>query len=382
MASTSDIEALREKVILSLKKQGFIFHGTKIGLPEGIDKQGLRRLHRDAVHTRRKRSKKGLVRHEDRLLSYIADGREVVPEQIAPRLVLVESNTENELLFRYAVLHWSIPVSSGYGRRLRFLIFDEANGKLIGLFGLGDPVFSLAPRDRWIGWNREQRRKNLKHVMDAFVLGAVPPYSRLLCGKLVAMLLSSSEVRNSFKKKYYGRLSLIKHTRFDGRLVLITTTSALGRSSIYNRVNFNGRVLLQRLGYTSGSGEFHFSNGLYKELAQFASLNCKPTAKQERWGSGFRNRRELVRKVLPLLGLPRDLIYHQVKREVFAIPLARNTHKFLRGEHERVQWYDMPARDIFKYFKDRWLLGRSKRDTGYLDFEPFSYALWRKRRND
>ncbi|MGH8472133.1 MAG: Druantia anti-phage system protein DruA, partial [Gammaproteobacteria bacterium] len=33
---------------------------------------------------------------------------EVVPEQISPRVVEVEAGTQNELLFRYARLHWSI----------------------------------------------------------------------------------------------------------------------------------------------------------------------------------------------------------------------------------------------------------------------------------
>ncbi|MCK4782362.1 MAG: hypothetical protein KAV87_01325 [Desulfobacteraceae bacterium] len=81
MASTSDIEALREKVLLSLKKQGFIFDGERIRLPKNIDKEGLRQLHWEAVQTRRKRSEGGLVRHEFRLLSYIASGTEVVPDR-------------------------------------------------------------------------------------------------------------------------------------------------------------------------------------------------------------------------------------------------------------------------------------------------------------
>ena len=380
-ASQSEIRTLRKKVVLSLQKQGFIFDRDKISLPDGIDKGGIRRLHHEAVQTRIERSKKGLFRREARLLSYIAAGREVKPDRICPLLVEVEPETENELLFRYASLHWSIPVSSGYGRRLRFLIFDESNSKLIGLFGLGDPVFSLAARDNWIGWDKNQRRSRLKHVMDAFVLGSVPPYSYLLCGKLIAMLLASNEVREGFKKKYQGQVSLIKGKNLDGRLVLITTTSALGRSSIYNRVNYDERALLERIGYTSGSGDFHFSNGLYAELSQFATLHCEPTAKQKRWGTGFRNRREIVRKVLPLLGLPQKLIYHQVKREVFALPLARNTNKFLRGEHERMQWYDMPTGAIFEQFKDRWLLGRAERDKRYLSFEPESYALWLNKEN-
>ena len=39
----------------------------------------------------------------------------------------------------------------------------------------------------------------LRNVMDAFVLGAVPPYRELLCGKLVAMLAASDEVRDAFR---------------------------------------------------------------------------------------------------------------------------------------------------------------------------------------
>ncbi|HVO68124.1 MAG TPA: Druantia anti-phage system protein DruA [Syntrophales bacterium] len=376
MTSGSEIRALRKGIVLSLQKQGFIYERGKISLPEQIDKEGIRQLHQEAVRIRLEKSKKGLLRWEPKLLSYIAEGREIIPDKISPRLVQVEPDTENELLFRYASLHWSIPVSSGYGRRLRFLVFDYSNGKLIGLLGLGDPVFSLAARDEWVGWNKGQQKNNLKHVMDAFVLGSIPPYSQLLCGKLVAMLLASNEVRETFKKKYQGQRSLIKRKVTDGRLVLITTTSALGRSSIYNRISYNGRHLFKHVGYTSGSGEFHFSNGLYAELARFASLHCEPTAKQKRWGIGFRNRREIVRKVLPLLGLPSDLMYHQIKREVFAIPLAKNAREFLRGQHERVQWFDTPAKAIFEYFKDRWMLGRAERNPNYLSFRPSSYALW------
>ena len=94
-------------------------------------------------------------------------------------------------------------VSYTHLRRLRFLVYDNSTGKLMGLFGLGDPVFSLSARDQWIGWTKEDRRKRLVHVMDAFVLGAVPPYNQLLVGKLIAMLVASNEVREAY------RLSLI-----------------------------------------------------------------------------------------------------------------------------------------------------------------------------
>jgi hypothetical protein len=97
-----------------------------------------------------------LAKHESELLGLIASGHEVDPQNIKPRLVQVAPDTLESRLFRYACLHWSIPISDGYGRRLRFLIFDEGSGKLMGLFGLGDPVYAIKAGDEWIGWNQRE----------------------------------------------------------------------------------------------------------------------------------------------------------------------------------------------------------------------------------
>ncbi len=349
-----------------------------LAAPDPHDKEQLRRLHAEAVKHRVERSRPGLERHENRLLSYIADGCEIRPEAIRPRLVQVLPDSDDELLFRYASLHWSIPVSSGYGRRLRFVVYDECNSKLIGLFGLGDPVFSLGPRDRWVGWDKDAMRTRLQCVMDLFVLGAVPPYSGLLCGKLIALLATSEEVQKVFREKYQGRRTLIAQTPLDGRLALLTTTSALGRSSIYNRLTYRGSLVYQSVGFTQGSGEFHFSNGLYRDLREFAIEHCEATAKHAQWGDGFRNRRELLRKTLPLLGLPRELVYHGVRREIFVVPLASNSQAFLTGEDEQLQTYGWTAVDLFAWFQERWLLPRASRDCRYRSFSRDDYRLWLK----
>ena len=367
---------LRSLIVRSLRGQGFRIRGGHILPPPNLNKEKLRDLHALAVQHRLEKSRDGLVRFESRLLRRLASGSEVVPEQIVPRLVEVQPDSDDELLFRYASLHWSIPVSSGYGRRLRFLVIDEHNGKLIGLFGLADPVFSLGARDEWIGWTKEARRKNLNHVMDAFVLGAVPPYSFLLCGKLVAMLTASNEVRNAFKRKYGGRRSVIRRKRLDARLALITTTSALGRSSIYNRIKYGERLLFHGIGFTRGSGEFHFSNGLYGTISKYAVRYCEPTAKQERWGTGFRNRREVVKKCLAKVGLSTEWLYHGIQREIFVISLARNTREFLRGEQSRLLWFDQSAEDLFAFFRERWLIPRSERDQRYRLWDSHEWQLW------
>jgi len=363
-------------ITASLRRQGFRVRDGQILPPTKLDKEKIRKLHRTAVQHRVESAKARLARHEPDLLRHIASGAEVVPEKICPCLVAVRRGTEEELLFRYCSLHWSIPVSSGYGRRLRFLVMDRANSKVIGLFGLCDPVFSVAARDKWIGWNSDARKKCLKHVMEAFILGAVPPYSQLLCGKLVAMLCASDEVRAAFRRKYGKGKSIIRGHAADGRVALITTTSALGRSSIYRRLRFADRHLMESVGFTSGWGEFQFTNGAYARLYDYATEYCKPTAKQQSWGVGFRNRRELVRKCLAHVGLSDQFLNHGIRRELFVMPLARNAREFLRGDHVRLQWYYQSASDLFGAFRERWLLPRSERDPSYSEYDREAYRLW------
>lgn len=350
---------LRNMIVISLEKQGFIIQNGKIFLPDDLSKEKIRKMHNEAIACKIERAKKGLRRHENRLLSWLASGGEVVPEKIEPRLQPVLPRSEEELVFRYLSLHWSIPVSSGYGRRLRFLVIDNHTEKVIGLFGLGDPVFSLAARDHWVGWNQEDRRTRLQYVMDAFVLGAVPPYSYLLGGKLVALLAASNEVQEVFRKKYKNHCTTISGRRQDGRLAMITTTSALGRSSIYNRLKYDDEVF-QSVGFTTGSGDFHFSNGIYGELTRFAKDYCEPSAKKEEWGTGFRNRREVIRKVLAALGLSYQLAYHQIHREIFVIPLAVNTSQLLRGKDNVLDMYERSVDYLFDWYRKRWLLPRSQ----------------------
>ncbi len=369
---------LRDRIIRSLRAQGFRVRNGTILPPTDLSKERIRELHETAVEHRIEGARDGLFRKEKELLQHVASGSEVVPSRIRPRLVEVLPESEEELLFRYASLHWSIPVSSGYGRRLRFLVVDEHNGKLMGLIGLGDPVYAVGPRDAWIGWTPSDRKKRLKKVMDAFVLGAVPPYSFLLCGKLVAMLAASDTVRRAFMRKYGGTRSVIRRKMHDGRLALITTTSALGRSSVYNRLRLGERLLYQSVGFTKGSGEFHFSNGLYGAITEFAEDHCEPTAKQERWGTGFRNRREVIKKCLPQLGLSSDWVYHGIEREVFVIPLARNTREFLRGQHARLMWYHQSEAEIFEFFRERWMLPRASWDERFKSWSRNEWGIWLK----
>jgi hypothetical protein len=132
---------LRQMIEDSLRQQGFRIRDDQIVWSRKATKNKLRILHRLSVQHRVEEAQPRLGRYEDQLLGRIASGSEVEPAKVAPRLFEVLPGSEDELLFRYASLHWSIPTSSGYGRRLRFLVEDAHNGKLIGLFGLALSVY-------------------------------------------------------------------------------------------------------------------------------------------------------------------------------------------------------------------------------------------------
>lgn len=368
--------AMKRRIFASLREQGFTVEANSISIPNDSTKDNFREIQQLSAQKNIEKNEKAIRPYEKKLIKYIANGDEIIPEKIDPEIILVKRESEGERLFRYISLHWSIPISTGYGRRMRFLLMDRSNGKVIGIFALGDPVFSLKDRDSWVGWDREIRQKNLYHVMDAYILGAVPPYSYLLGGKLVALSALSNEVRKYFTIKYENNKPLISKKQKPPILAMITTTSALGRSSIYNRIRTNGTNYWRSVGFTQGYGEFHFSNGIYNDLRNFVNHHCKPTMRHENWGKGFRNKREIVYSGLQVLGLPYSFAIHGIPREIFVAPLGSKALEYLRGESKQVRFYDWPLSILFETFRERWLLSRAERIPTWKDFHRESYIIW------
>lgn len=361
----------------ALVRQGFTLSDGHIVPPDVSDKDNIRQLYAHLRQEKLQKASSWLFSVEKRVLPCFANGPEVNVERIRPRLELVTTQRQVEI-FRYASLLWSVPVSAGYGRRMRFLVFDDSNGKLIGLFALGDPVYNLRVRDQWIGWGVPEKNERLYHVMDLYVLGAVPPYSYLLGGKLVALLAASDEVRETFKHKYALHTSVIRKSLREPHLVLLTTTSALGRSSIYNRISVAGRRVFLSLGFTEGWGHFHFSNGTFEQVKAYLQKRGDPVVERYRYGGGPNWRFRVVKKCLTHLGLSHNLLHHGIRREVFVVPLAVNAREFLRGEEAEPVYYPMPRDELFRYFKQRWLLPRAERDQRYRTFDREEIRLSRQ----
>ena len=306
---------------------------------------------------------------------YIADGIAIRPDKIKPKLVNFDSgDAEYSNLFKWVKLHWSIPISAGYGRRLRYLVIDEYNGKLIGIIGLADPVYALKDREKFIGWTNRRKAKNLRHIMDGFVIGAVPPYSTILGGKLVASLIASNKVAEDFYKKYNNTTSLISERKFNGKLIAITTSSAFGVSAMYDRIKIPNGPQFFHVGWSKGSGEFQFSNGEYQNLFNMTK-NLQYSGKNQKWGSGPRNKRIVVREALKELGMSQKLLYHGIRRELFLVPLAKNWKELLRNKHKRFQYLNNNVDYVSSFMIKRWMIPRAEKDSSYRKFKADSYSL-------
>lgn len=356
---------IKQELSAHLKSLGLLGSGPASGNGKP-SKDLIRSLHSNQRQDYLERGISGLSRTRvNRLLPKFAQGKDVVPERIKPELVPVQSGADSEFLFRMATMLWSVPVSPGYGRRMRFLVMDQSNGKLIGIFALMDPVFNLTVRDTWIGWTTEQRGRRLTSVMDAYVLGAVPPYNMVLGGKLVGSLIGSAEVADAFREKYADAKGIISGVRKHPSLALVTVTSALGRSSIYNRLRLPGLVEMFKVGESAGWGHFHVPKHTFVRMRRLLEMHGHRYARGYKFGSGPNWRIRSIREALKIIGMNEDLLRHGITREVYAMPLGQNWKAYLTGQTDECILLRPNASVIAGAALERWVIPRAKRQPDY-----------------
>lgn len=327
----------------------------------GVTKEVIRRLHAPQRRDILKGQKEFIARKLPKLQDYFASGGDVSVGRIEPRIERVASGTWQADLFRLASLTWSVPVSSGFGRRLRYLVWDDSNGKLIGIFAIGDPVFNLSARDNHIGWGGADRVNRLVNIMDAYVLGAVPPYNMVLGGKLVACLVRSRDVYEEFAAVYGDSRGIISNELKKPKLLAVTTSSSMGRSSVYNRLKLAGVPYFQSLGYSGGWGHFHVPDNLFVDLREYLRDMGHPYADTHEYGDGPNWRIRMIRAALSELGFKGDVLRHGIQREVFISYLADNAVTLLQTGKGRPKLETLRSvAEIGDLALDRWMIRRAE----------------------
>lgn len=365
---------LKRKLRMHLQSLGFTKSDEGTLQAPGNSKDAIKLLHNNQREERLLANREFISLKGDKLMQFFASGKEVNPKKISPILERISAGTQQGDLFRLAALSWSVPVSNGFGRRIRYLVWDENNGKLMGLIAIGDPVFNLAVRDKFIDWNTHDRSARLVNLMDAYVLGALPPYNALLGGKLIACLLRSRDIYDDFARTYGDTTGVISQEAKKARLLAITTTSSMGRSSVYNRLKLDGIQYLKSIGYTGGWGHFHIPDWLFSELRDYLRDIDHTYADQHGFGQGPNWRLRTTRAALSALGFKDDLMRHGIQREVFICQLANNATRIMQtGKGQPDLTSLLSAKDIAEQAVERWIIPRSRRRPEYRDWMPSDF---------
>lgn len=355
-------------------------HFTKLGFAKsqdgtlilpGTGKNVVRRLHAGQRNEKLEAGKNFLARALPKHLQYFADGTEIDPSRIRLSLRRVESDTVEADLFRLATLTWSVPVSAGFGRRMRYLVWDEAHDRVAGVIALGDPVFNLSVRDNHIGWTVGDRSSRLVNLLDAYVLGAVPPYSHLLGGKAVACLVRSKDIFDDFRSTYGDTVGIISKKAKSANLLVVTTTSSMGKSSVYNRLKLDGTQYFAPIGYTVGWGHFHITDALFEEMREYLRLIGHRYADHHQFGQGPNWRLRTIRAALGELGINEMVLRHGIQREVFISTFASNAAEILKTGTGTPDVSGLrTASEISDLARERWMVPRASRRE--------DYRAWRK----
>ncbi len=355
---------LRRKIIQVLKEQGFKINPHV--RPSGCSKATYRQIQRKARLEQLAIHKKFLQENLSKVKKYCIDGKDIDPYKISLELREVLSGSLEEILFRWwNLIWWSIPYQHAYGRQMRFLLWDVTHDMPFGLILLQSPVLKMSVRDRYLEIPKEELDLWVNKSMHAQRVGALPPYNEILGGKMVALALTANEIRETYRKKYNSSKTILKGRIIEPDLLFITTTSAFGRSSLYNRLKYNGEIVAECLGYTKGSGTFHIPEALYLEILEFLAKKGVDTSRG--YGHGPSRKLKLISIAFRYLNI-RYYEYHGIQREFYLFPLVKNLKEVIEKKEKPI-YINRPFNKLVDYWKKRWAIPRAERKLKWKKFK-------------
>jgi len=218
---------------------------------------------------------------------------------------------------------------NGPGRMMRFFVGFRVNEKfrLLGIVSFASDSQRMSARDEHIGWDESKRAKNREHILNMNTCVATQPFGHNRLGMKFLCCLVPRMV-----EKW--------ETKYDTRIVGVTTTSLHGQVSAYQ-----GMKWWKSLGTTSGT---QILKPLRNEWSQWNSwlvdffrdeldeLNTQSSPLQAK-----------LRFLLRCLDINDTDCQHTHKRGVFMLSLYDNWTEFLRDELKesklkpmKIDWQD------------------------------------------
>ena len=222
------------------------------------------------------------------------------------------------------------------------------------------------------------------NIADLTVCGAIPPYNKILGGKLVSALAISPETINLYKKKYKDYESIIaskmagKSVNKEADLVYISTTSLFGiRPCQYDNISIpldhhdtsgNNSLKYKYLGKLVGGGSMHFSKETTGIMARFMRQEQESKVNYV-FGEGASPKLRAIRDGLKKLGfMGEETIYHDMPKTLYGVCLVDNLADYLMGFNKRPKYIfknanpKLQTQYISRWWSERWAIKRIVRD--------------------
>ncbi len=152
------------------------------------------------------------------------------------------SSLWNQFIDRYHYLRFRVP----FGANLRYLVHSTRKpGEYLACLLFSSPAWKMAPRDGWIGWNEQQRKRNLQYVVCNSRFLVLPWISvRGLASKILS--LAARQIPEDWQQHYgYRPLlleTLVDPSRFRGTCYRAANWIHLGRTQGRGRMDRDNRA--------------------------------------------------------------------------------------------------------------------------------------------
>ena len=206
-----------------------------------------------------------------------------------------------------------------------------------------------------------------ENIFDLNVCGGIQPFSPLLTGKLVALSIFSSQIRNELSTRYQEMESEIASAtagrpfiRQINPLGFTTTSLYETGSSQYNRLYFENsktKYKWEEIGKSEGSSNVYFSSKLSTVLTSFLKKHQGFTRSNAIFGEGSGAALRKINEALRLMGIDSSIILnHKSKRIIYAALLNENLDFAYNSEYQIK--YDCSFDEIVDFWIRRYLLMR------------------------
>jgi len=208
----SEVPKKNRTAISRIVCQEFDWYKRDGGLKEMSCRVALLRMHRDGIITLPVPQKTNIGGNRIIARTTATDPLDAITNPAGHlfdlRVELVDTKTKsrlwNEYIDRYHYLgHAPLP-----GAQLRFFVWSE--NKLLALLGFGAAAWCVAPRDAYIGWSADQRKRNLHLVVNNARFLILPwVTSRNLASMILA---TTSKALPALWEKRYGYRPVLLET--------------------------------------------------------------------------------------------------------------------------------------------------------------------------